>query len=807
MLDLLYRSLRDAARGLARSPVFTIVAVLSLGLGIGANAAIFGLIDALVLRPLPGVQDVDRVVEVADESFSYPAVRDFIAGAREAELAGYSERALALNGVDASERVEVVAVTGDYFGVLGVRPLRGRALEARDDEPGAPLVAVLSDATWRERFGGDPAVVGKDIVLNGQPFTVVGVAPRGFRGSRLGTRPLAWLSVAGWSRVKRGLYDGLDVSNRGWGWLSVVGRLAPTGTAAALDRELAAMQREEARLYPKYVPSPPPELKVVPAAAAAAGLRGSRDIARFGRILMGAVALALVIACANVANLLLARGTRRRQEMAVRRALGASTAWIVTQSLAESALLASLGVVTGLVVASWGVAVLGGVTLPGGIDLGASGVRISGRLLGFAVAIGAVTAVLFGTLPALRATATRATGALSARGATDDPRGVRSRSALVALQLALCLVLLSGAGLLLRSLRAAMHTDLGFDASHLALLSVDLGNSGYAEARVRGYMDELRRRVVVRTEVEAAAWVSFAPLDPDEDRESFTLDAPAGAGSEYPHSEVRYTGPGYFVTTRTPLLSGRGYDENDRAAEAVVSRAFVERFVPGEVAIGRTLYMGRGFAATIVGVAEDVALHGPGARVQPLIYLYAPGATPGGSASLLVRTHGEPAALLPVLAATAQELDASLPLRSESLADRLRQLLTPQRVAAALFGVFSLLTLVLATTGIYGVVAYATAGRVREFGIRVALGATPARVVRHVVAHGLGAVGVGVALGIAGAWVAGRALRSLLYDIGPADPLSLAAATLLLCAAAAVALLIPALRATGIDAARALREE
>ncbi len=807
MLTAVFTSLRDAARGLRRSPGFTVVAVLSLALGIGAGASIFSLVDALVLRPVPGVADPARVVEVTGESFTYPATRDYIDAVGSARLTGFAPRWVALTTGGEAERVEVVAVTGDYFGVLGVRPARGRALGAADDEPGAPLAIVLSDAASRERFGGAADVVGRTVSLNGQAFTVVGVAPAGFRGTRLGTRPLGWVSVRSWAQVKRGAYVGLDVEGRGWSWLRIAGRLAPDAGPGAVAAEMDAVARREIERFPDAVPPTPPALRVVPIAAAAAGLDGSRALKRFGGVLLAAVGLALLIACANIANLMLARGARRRQELAVRRALGASRRGLALRTLTESSLLAALGVGFGILLATWGVALLAALTLPGGIDVGALGVHVSARVVAVSAAMGAITALLFGSVPALRSGSAPAASALGARGATGGARGARTRGALVATQVALCLVLLAGAALLLRSLGAAMREDPGFDAPRLGVLEVDLGNSGYTPEHVRAYMDAVRGRVASDPGVEATAWISISHLTADENVETFTLDAPGAAGArDVPATEMGLVGPGYFPASGTALLRGRGFDENATEPEAVVSRAFAERFSPGRDPIGRAVFMGPG-RATIVGEAEDVALHGPGTVVAPFAYLHVPDATPGGVASLLVRTRGRPDRVLPGIVRTAADVDGTLPIRAVSLAERLRDLLAPQRVAAILFTVFGLLTLALATTGIYGVISYATAQRKQEFGIRVALGASTRAVAAMVVRQGMRAVAAGAAVGLAGAWVAGRTLRSLLYDVAPSDPLALGAAVALLALAAIAALLVPAIRAAAADPAAALREE
>ncbi len=472
------QDLRYAARTLARSPGFTIAAIVILALGIGANTAIFSLMDAVVLHPLPAVARPHALVDVGGQTASYPwyrSVRDATATSFEG-LAAWRQREMSLSSGDAPSRVRGVVVSGNYFDVLGARPAAGRLLAPADETSGEALV-VLGQGLWRSRFGSDPAIAGKTIQLNGSPFTVVGVAPAGLRGTGFGVAPDLWVPIGAWPHLATGEFRTLDLERRGWGWLTVFGRLKPGVSLAQAQASLDLAVQQEAAAFPDGDPGTE-KRTLEPTLRNAAGFGQSGNPVGFLAMLVGAAGVALAIACANLANLLLARAAARRKEIAVRQALGASRGRLVRQLLTESVALGILGGAAGLVVASWSIGLITRMPLPGDFSFAVFAPALDARALGFSLLLSIGTGLAFGLIPALQTSGHAVSATLKSSGASVAPRST-ARGALLVTQLSLCLLLLVGAGLLGRSLQSALAIDVGFQPRGLTLASVNLGLQRY----------------------------------------------------------------------------------------------------------------------------------------------------------------------------------------------------------------------------------------------------------------------------------------------------------------------------------------
>ena len=810
--EALVQDLRYAARTLRRAPTFTLVAVLSLALGIGANVAIFRLIDAVVLRPLPGIVRPETLVELTGRSLSYPAVRAMQESGIFAGLAGYRSRTMSLGTGDGTAVIDGGIVSGDYFRLLGARPALGRTFAADEDRPGVRTpVVVLSHAFWQRQFGGDPRVVGRMVRINGAPFTVIGVGPRGFRGTRVALSPDLWMPINAWPLTAVGSYAALDIDDAGWGWMSAVARLRPGDTPAqAQERLRAVMLDHDGRLDDG--PGGPPIPRLRPALASAAALGDSGPGAdRFVLVLAAVVGLTLLIACANLAGLMLARAARRQRELGVRLALGAGRGRLVRQLLTESLALAALGGLAGLAVGVLGGRLLTSFALPGGIELASLGSDLSGRMVLAAVALTLCSAALFGLLPALQASRPDLVHALRTGG--QPPARTRLRSALVVAQLALCLVLLAGAGLFVRSLRAALGADTGYETRRVAVALVNTGLQRYDNVRSTTFYAALRERLAARPGVDAVALAAWLPLTGDENVFSFRVPPTGGDTTTHRTLRVNLVSPDYFRVVGVPLRAGRDFTERDVASAptvAVVNETMARRYWPGGRAVGGRLQLGQ-VDVTVVGVVRDAGYVELGEAPGPFVYLpiaQSPEDVLSNQVAVVARTDGRPADLVPALREAARALDRDVPVLEATTFDALlAQLLLPQRLAATLLGLFGALTLLLAAIGVYGVIAYAVGQRTREIGIRIALGAPRRRVLGDVLGQGARLVGAGVAIGLALALAAGRVVAAFLYGIGADDPWAFAASALVLGLVALLATYLPARRASRVDPSAALRME
>jgi predicted permease len=802
---------RYALRTLARSPAFTAAALTLLALGIGFNTTAFSLVDAVLLRSLPQVARPKELVSIEERQyhvFSYASFRDLRDDSAFSGVAAWGRRAMGLASSDGpAERVRGVVTSANYFDVLGVRPQLGRFFVPAEEESGETVV-VLTHGLWQRRFGGARGIVDGTISINGTPFTVIGVAPRGFRGPGFGEPPDLWIPVGAWPRVATGAFARLDYHRRSWGWMSLFGRLAPGIGAAEANAALRLAASRELSQYPDDTPKDY-RIEVRPLSRSAAGAGQSIDPARLLGLLLGAVGVALLIACANLANLLIARGIARRREMAVRVAIGASRGRLVRQMLVESLVLALSGGVLGILVASWTLTLVSRVPLPGGLTIATFGPSLDARVLAFTAALSIATGVLFGLVPSLQASRVALLPALK-----DEVTGGRRallRGSLVSVQVALCLLLLAGAGLLVRSLRNMLATDVGFEPRGVALAFVHLGPARYDAARAWSFASEAASRAAALPGARSAAWAVTLPLSGDEDVESVEL--PGQPKEKRQSVAVNAVGPGYFKTLGVPIVAGREFDATDApdgVKVVVVNEAAARKFWPGEGALGKRLIIG-GAERTVAGVCRDSLFGSWNQRRVPQVT--APIQQLGGDGllstmALAVRSSGDPRALLPSIRSEIARMDGNLPVFGlQTLEDVIAGQLVPQRFGSGLLSLFAALSLLLATVGVYAVVSAAVAMRRREMGVRMALGAQPGQLSRLVLKQTAGPLVAGLAAGLPLALGAARLLSRFLYGITPGDVPTFAGAVLLLALGGLVAAGLPARRAAGVDPIEALRNE
>ena len=807
MLSTVGQDVVFAVRQLARHRAFTVAAVLTLALGIGANAAIFSLVDAVVLHPLPGVREPERLVELG-YGVSYPALQDFRRdAAAQLDLAAFSSRSLALSGGERPRPIAGAVVSGNYFAVLGARMALGRPILASDDREGAPPVAVISHAFWRQELGGDPAVLGRMLVVNGVPLPVVGVTEPGFQGTRLGGMDL-WAPLHAWPQLAPTSFGTVRLDRRSWSWLVGVGRLRDGATREQATAAVNASAKRQKELHPGEGRSNW-RMELYPTTLRAMGGAG---VVRFATLLAAVVAAVLLLACANVANLLLARAAHRRREIAVRLALGASRGRLVRQLLTESLVLAALASALGVMVMPAAVRAVARYTTAGALSRTVVGADVGPRALAFTAAVAIVTAIVFGLVPALQSSRPGQTGALRDGAAGSGRQRSRLRDLLLASQVALCLVLLVGAGLFTRSLRNALRADLGFRGDRLALASVTPGLARMDAPAAAAFYVAATERVRALPGVRAVTWTSLVPMTDSYDTGSAEIEGYAKQPGEEIEIEYATVGLDYFATLDIPLLRGRAFGPEDAPGAtpvAVINETMARRYWPKGDAVGRRLVMCCGDTLVVAGVARDAKYHALGEAPQPFLFLPLAQRPRNGlyEMTLVARTAGDPEAVLASLPAALRSVSSAVPVSGVgTYRDRFGDLLMPQRFGAALLGFFSALALVVAVVGVYGVVAYAVSQRSRELGIRVALGARPGSVVGLVLGHSLRDVAIGVVAGVALAIPATKAAAGLLYGVAPTDAVTFAGMSAMLLAVAALAALGPARRASKVDPAVVLRE-
>ncbi len=821
-METLLHDVRYALRSLGKRPLFAAVAILTLGLGIGANTAIFSVMNAALLRALP-FPDPDRLVKVSlvtsaepDMVWSYPKYEVLRDEQRIfSQVAAYSDWTGNIAGAGDPERLQGERVTARYFDLLGVRPRAGRVFtedEARD--PGQAHVALLGEGLWQRRFNGDPTVVGRTVQLDGQATTVVGVIPAEFRGLS-GTAdvfvPMATI--------------GEMLSGRWAHFMTVVARLDPNVTFERARSEMLVLGKRIDELHRSPRDSGPSSAAVTRLEE----LRVDPAIRRSVLVLFGAVTGVLLIACANVANLLLARAVGRRREIAIRLAIGAGRRRLIRQLMTEALVLALVGGAFGVVVAWIGVKALAVVAASAGSVLGRqitgfnavslAGIQLDGTVLFFALGASLFTGLLFGVVPALQATRADLTSDLKEGGAARlgslGVRGLTSRNVLVVSEIALAFMLLVGSGLMLRSLSRLLHTDAGVDPRNLLTVRVSLPESNSPEASL-AFWQELLSRTSSLPAVRNAAIADCPPLIGRCNVRPFW---PEGQTGSVPVPiGVHYVTPAYFSALGAPLKRGRAFDERDRMGSpsvVVINEAAAQKYFPGENPIGRRIGVGSGLrggvsfaeGAEIVGVVGNQRFQTIEAPPEPDVYI-AYDQVPQPTGYLFLRTDGRPIALAAAIRRDVQRIDANLPIYDvQTMEQRIGAATARTRVTGLLLAVFAAVALMLALIGIYSVVAYAVTQRTREIGLRIALGAARTDIAALVLPHSATLVGVGLGLGLLGAWSTTRVLRALLYEVEPTDPVvfvSLTVATVLVAFAASA---LPALRATRVDPLIALKAE
>ena len=803
-----WKDLRFGVRSLARTPALTVAALIALALGIGANTAIFSVLDGVLLEPLPYPRS-ERLVMLIDSnpeagfprfSSSPPNVVDWREQSRSFQgLAGFTGASLNLTAPGTTpERLSGAAVTAGFFRTVGVEPLLGRGFEDAEDRPGAEKVVVLSHDLWARRFGSASDVLGRRITLDGEARTVVGVMPEGFAFPRRETE--AWVPLA------------MEITEtlRGAHFLGVVARLRDGVTLEAARTEMDTIAARLAEEHPDS--NKGWGVNVVPLREVVV-----EDIRPALLVLMATVAIVLLIACANVANLLLARMAAREREVAVRSALGAGRWRLLRQFLTESVLLGLGGGALGLALGVWGTRVL--VALNADNIPRAAAIGVDTTVLGFTLALALVTGLVFGVVPALQASKADLQDALKegGRGQAGGAGARRARSVLIVAEVAAAIVLLVGAGLLLRSFVGLQRISPGFDPAGVMTLQVSLPDAQYPEREDQAaFYRALMERVAAVPGVEAAGAGFPLPLSGSNYVLDFAVEGrPAPGPNESPSSHIRFVTPGYVRAMGIPLLRGRPLADTDRTDTprvALINQTMAERWWPGEDPLGERFTFNDPTSPDaewieIVGVVGDV-LHDDLAQDPDAETYISDYQTPQGTAVVVARTDGDPLTLAGGLEAAVRETDPDMPVyRVRTLEEVVEGSLSDQRFNATLLGVFALLALVLASVGVYGVVSYSVTRRTHEMGLRMALGAERSAVRRLVVIQGMRLVALGVVLGLAGSLLLTRFLKGMLYGVGTTDVATLVTVPLVLLAVALVATVLPAARATRVDPVVALRSE
>ena len=801
LLDDIRRDVRVGLRSLRRSPAFTLVAVLCLALGIGANAAIFSVINAVLLRPLPYAEP-DRLVRIYESygkggqgSVSVPNFRDWREqGTAFSQLAAWQSGSFNLQGDPEPAHLQTVAATPNLFALLEARPLRGRAFAPGQDEHS---VAVVSERLWRTRFGADPSLVGRTVRLDGAPYTVIGVMPAAFDFPPGETKTDVWTLFQPSEK---------QAGTRGAHFLAVVGRLRE---GMSLDQASAQLREVAARLEKAY-PNQQTGRSVAVYPLRETVVGSSRPALL---VLFGAVALVLLIACANVANLLLARAAVRRREVAVRLSLGASRTRLVRQFLAESLVLSLAGAVLGALLAGWSLSALAPL-VQSALPLTGS-IPLDGRVFAFLLAVAVLSGLAFGLVPALQASREDVRDTLSEAGkATASGGQQRFRSTLVVGEIALSLVLLIGAGLLLRGFLALSGTAPGLSAENVLTAHVAVPAEKLQGSALRVFqpvLENVRRIPGVRS----AAVVSMLPIQNAWTNAGYEVEGrPPSPPGQSPVAEWRVASPQFFETLGIPILQGRDFTENDGGLGKrllIVNDSLARQQFPGENAVGKQLRIDAEAPHTIIGVVGSVRQ--AGLDHEPLPEIYFPHLMPGaeswlGDAILVVRTSVPPASVASAVREAVKSVDPGLPLfQVMTMEDVVSQSLASRRLNLWLLAIFAGMALVLSAAGLYGVISYLVAQRTREIGVRIAMGAQARDVLRLILGQGVRLTAVGIVLGLLGAVAFTRVLESLLYGVSARDPFTFAAIAALLALVALAATWLPARRASRVDPMVAIRNE
>jgi predicted permease len=806
----LHNDFRFALRSLRKNPVFTATAVLALAAGIGANVAIFSMVDTLLLRPLQ-MTDSSRVVEVWEEASwmgfpqNTPAPANMLDWKQRThvftDMAATRGDLRAITGDGQPQQVEVTLITANLLPLLGVTPMLGRGISQAEDQAGGPHVALLSHRLWTQRYGGDAGVVGRDILLDGVKYRAIGVMPRGFV---FPNRSDVWLPMA---------FSPADWARRQSHFLHVFARLRPGVGIADAQRDMSAIAAQLANEHPDSNDR---------VGATVVSIReqflGKLDLAM--RVLAGGVGIVLLIFCANIAGLQLARAAGRSREMAVRAALGAGRWALLRQSFAESLIIAGAGGGLGLLLASYGIGPLSAL-VPESLQ-GWAQPHIDTRLLLFAVAAAILSAIIFGALPAANMARADLALVLNQGGRAGIGGANRLRSGLVIGEVALAVVLCTAAGLMVRTVWALVHADLGFEPAHVITLRTSLPGEAASRYRTYGaranFYQEALGRVEVIPGVVAAGYTTFLPLTNRGGTSGFLVeDAPPPPPGHEPDANHRVVSRDYFRAVGMRLVAGRYFDARDTRDSqpvAIINQASAREFWPGRNPLGRRFRIDEDNQPwlTVVGIVADVKqmgvdIAGRAENYYPLSQPYAAFGyfTPR---DLAVRVKGEPLSYASALRYAVWEVDANQPIADvQPLSELVDKELSTQRTQLWLLGAFAVLALLLAAIGLYGLLAHIVAQRTRDIGVRMALGASRPQVLRAVLWQGFQLVGIGLAAGMLGAVLLTRMMQKLLYDVKPSDPATLAVVALTLATAAAVACYAPASRAASIDPMEALRHD
>ena len=827
-METLGQDVRYALRMILKNPTFSAIAVLSLALGIGANTTIFTVVNAVLLNPLP-VKEISRLVQMdtvdtktmvtqantTKLGMSYPNFRDY---ERQNQvftgLACVSGGPLTWSGGAEPQRIFGLIVSANYFDVLGVRPARGRFfLPDEDKKPGGNNVAVLSDSLWSSKFGSDANVIGKTITLNATPYVVIGVAPRGFKGTfafgPFGSAELVWIPVSMYMQTLAGFFRDNFNDRRLLGTVTV-GRLRTGVSLSQAEASLKTIALHLESEYPKD--NGGRSVALTPLADAAVGANDSAQIKLAGGLMMGIVGLVLLIACVNLANLLLAQAARREKEISVRAALGASRSRLVRQMLTESIVLSLLAGIAGLGIAYGGRSALWSFRPPfigeSDIDL-----ALDSHVLLFTLGIALLTALLIGIAPAIKSAKPDLIEVLKVGGRGGTVSWTRSplRSMLVVSEIALALVALIGAGLFIRSMQNAQRIDPGFESERLFMMAFDLGALHYEEGRAQEFFRAAVERAKAVPGVEAATVASNFPLGGGFARTVFPEGQDEASGYRGTLTQLDDITPSFFETLRIPLIRGRIVNDSDRqntVQVAVINEAMVKQFWPNTDPLGKRFhFFGEPALREVVGVVRNTVVDQIGEEPQPVIYLpitqdFSPAVT------LQVRTTGRPEAVIGTVRGQLQSLDTNMAITNvQTIQEIMRQGLWAPRMGAGLLTVFGGLALILAAVGVYGVLSYSVSQQTREIGIRMSLGAQQGQVLRMVIGQGFRLAVTGLGLGLLAAFGLTRVLSSLLFGVSAHDPITFGGVSLVLATAAILACYIPARRATRVDPIIALRYE
>jgi predicted permease len=825
-MHTLLQDIRYAIRMLAKNPGFSAIAILSLALGIGANTTIFTVVNAILLNPLP-VKEISRVVEVdtvdtktrvtaanaVKLGMSYPNFQDY---ARQKDLFSamtcvVGPLPVTWSGTAEPRQLQAQMVSASYFDLLGVRPAAGRFFLADEDtKPGGNNVAVLSYSLWTNKFGANQNTIGQILTLNATPYTVIGVAPRGFKGTfTFNNAEEIWIPVSMYPQVLAGFFKDSFNTRR---FLATVtyGRLKDGISLPAAEASLKTVAAGLESAFP--ADNAGRSIALTPLAETAVGVNNRSQITLAGGLMMSIVGLVLLIACVNLANLLLAQAASREKEIAVRAAMGASRGRVIQQLLTESLVLASLSALVGLAIAYSGRTLLWSFRPPfianSDLDLG-----FDSHVLLFTLSIALLTAILIGVAPALKAARPNLIELLKVGGRGNTVGWANSpfRSMLVVTEIALALVALVGAGLFIRSMQNAQRIDPGFESTNLFMFNFDLGALHYDEGRGQQFFRAAIERAKSAPGVESATIADAPPLIPAFLRTIFPEGQDEASGYRGTLTTVNDIAPNFLETLRIPVVGGREFTDSDRDTTklvAIANEAMAKHFWPNENVVGKRFhFFGDPALREIVGVVRNTVVNNIGEEPQPLVYLplaqnYSPAVT------MQVRTSGRPEPVISAVRTQVQSLDSNLALTNvQTVGELIGQGLWAPRMAAAMLAIFGGLALILAIIGVYGVLSYSVNQQTREIGIRMAMGAQTGRVLGLVVGQGMRLAAVGLILGLLVAFAAMRVMSTLLFGVSPHDPLTFIGVTLVLAVAAVLACYIPARRATKVDPIIALRYE